>query len=81
MIRKIYDHRATKQLQQLMSDVRQGCDHLMTWIHSSIKKEMEAHFRNDKGFKHRHLTNVANRASLRSSKYIGGSANFMKMKS
>ncbi|RYR18810.1 hypothetical protein Ahy_B03g063424 [Arachis hypogaea] len=34
-----------------------------------------------KGFKHRRLTNVANGASPKLSKYIGGSATFMKMKS
>ncbi|RYR05663.1 hypothetical protein Ahy_B06g085496 [Arachis hypogaea] len=58
-----------------------GGDQLTTWIRPSIKKELEAHFKNDEGFKHRHLTNVANRALSRSSKYTGGSATFMKTKS
>ncbi|RYR74753.1 hypothetical protein Ahy_A02g009474 [Arachis hypogaea] len=57
-----------------------ACDHLVTWIRPSIKKELEANFRNDEGFKHRHLTNVANRALPRSSKYTGGSMTFMKRK-
>ncbi|RYR78565.1 hypothetical protein Ahy_A01g003390 [Arachis hypogaea] len=67
----------------LTDDERQssGRNHLMTWIHPSIKKEPEAHFRNDEGFKHRRLTNVANRASPRPSKCTSGSATFMKMKS
>ncbi|QHN77022.1 uncharacterized protein DS421_19g649060 [Arachis hypogaea] len=81
MIRKIFDHRAAKRLQQMMSDVRQGRDHLTSWVRPSIKKELEAHFRNDEGFKHRRLTNVAHRASPRSSKYTGGSTTFLKTKS
>ncbi|RYR46677.1 hypothetical protein Ahy_A07g032447 [Arachis hypogaea] len=81
MIRKIYDHRAAKRLQQMMSDVRQRRDHLMSWIRPCIKKELETYFMNDEGFKHHYLTNVANRASPRSSKYTGGSTTFMKTKS
>ncbi|RYR09555.1 hypothetical protein Ahy_B05g077911 [Arachis hypogaea] len=65
----------------MMSDVHQGCDHLTTWIHPFIKKELEARFRNDEGFKLRRLTNVANRALPRSSNYTGKSATFMKTKS
>ncbi|RYR29445.1 hypothetical protein Ahy_B01g053819 [Arachis hypogaea] len=64
-----------------MSDVHQGRDHLTTWIRPSIKKELEAHFRNDEGFKHCHMTNVANRDSPRLSKYTGRSVTFMKTKS
>ncbi|RYR64886.1 hypothetical protein Ahy_A03g010914 [Arachis hypogaea] len=68
MIRKIHEHRATKRLQQMMSDVR-GADHLTSWIRPTIKKELEAYFANDEGFNHRRLMNVANRTSPRSSKY------------
>ncbi|RYR46599.1 hypothetical protein Ahy_A07g032344 [Arachis hypogaea] len=78
---KIYDHRTTKRFQQMMSNVHQGRNHLMIWICPSIKKELEAHFRTDEGFKHRRLTNLTNRASSRSSKYTGGSATFIKTKS
>ncbi|RYR07373.1 hypothetical protein Ahy_B05g074712 [Arachis hypogaea] len=65
----------------MMSDVRKGRDHLTLWIRPAIKKELEAYFTHDKGFKRRRLTNVANRVSPRSSKYTGGSATFMKIKS
>ncbi|RYR26862.1 hypothetical protein Ahy_B02g061171 [Arachis hypogaea] len=65
----------------MMSDVRKGRDHLTSWIHPVIKKELEAYFRYDEGFKRRRLTNVANRASPRLSKYTGWSATFMKTKS
>ncbi|RYR24682.1 hypothetical protein Ahy_B02g058199 [Arachis hypogaea] len=41
---------------------------------------MLAHWETDAGFRHRRLTNRANRASARSSKYIGGLVTFMKMK-
>ncbi|RYR24794.1 hypothetical protein Ahy_B02g058338 [Arachis hypogaea] len=81
MIRKICDHRAAKRLQQMMSNVRKGHDHLTLWICPSIKKELEAYFNNDEGFKHYHLMNVANRASPKSSKYTGESATLMKTKS
>ncbi|RYR66302.1 hypothetical protein Ahy_A03g012288 [Arachis hypogaea] len=72
MIRKIYDHQVVKQIQQMMSVVRQRRNHLPTWINPSIKKGLEAYFRDDEGFKHHRLTNVANRASPRSSKYTDG---------
>ncbi|RYR24320.1 hypothetical protein Ahy_B02g057818 [Arachis hypogaea] len=70
MIKKIYDHRAAKLLRQMMSDVVRA-----------IKKELEAYFGNDEGFKRRCLTNAANRVSPGSSKYTGGSVTFMKTKS
>ncbi|RYQ96696.1 hypothetical protein Ahy_B08g092537 [Arachis hypogaea] len=65
----------------MMSNVRKGRSHLTLWIRPGIKKELEAYFNNDEGFTRRCLTNVANRASPRSSKYTGGSATFMKTKS
>ncbi|XP_016205248.1 uncharacterized protein LOC107645688 [Arachis ipaensis] len=58
MIRKIYDHQAVKHFQQLMSDIRKGCDHLTSWIPPAIKKELEAYFTHDEAFKQ---TNLANR--------------------
>ncbi|RYR68413.1 hypothetical protein Ahy_A03g014914 [Arachis hypogaea] len=81
MIRKIYDHRATKHFKQMMSDVCKGHDHLTSWIRPAIKKEVEVYFTHDEGFKRRRLTNIANRVSPRLSKYMGGSATFMKRKS
>ncbi|RYR14187.1 hypothetical protein Ahy_B04g070789 isoform B [Arachis hypogaea] len=65
----------------MMIDVRNGRDHLTSWIRLTIKKELEAYFTHDEGFKHCRLTNVANRVLPRSSKYKGGSATFMKTKS
>ncbi|RYR25290.1 hypothetical protein Ahy_B02g058974 [Arachis hypogaea] len=70
MIRKIYDHQTAKHFQQMMSNIR-----------PAVKKDLEAYFTHDEEFKHHCLTNVANRASPRSSKYTGGSATFMKTKS
>ncbi|QHO10650.1 uncharacterized protein DS421_15g491470 [Arachis hypogaea] len=78
--KKIYDHRVAKRLQQMISDVRQGKDHLILWIHPNIKCELEAYFRENDGFKRRRLTNIANRASPRLSRYTGGSMNFIKTK-
>ncbi|QHN86861.1 uncharacterized protein DS421_16g549950 [Arachis hypogaea] len=49
----------------MLSNVRKECDHLTSWICPAIKKELEAYFTHNEGFKHRCLTNVANRASLR----------------
>ncbi|RYR62508.1 hypothetical protein Ahy_A04g020164 [Arachis hypogaea] len=69
MIKKIYYHRVAKHFQQMMRDVRKGHDHLTSWIHQAIKKELEAYFTHDEG------------ASPRSSKYKGVSATFMKTKS
>ncbi|QHN85444.1 uncharacterized protein DS421_16g537500 [Arachis hypogaea] len=80
-LRKIYDHRAAKRLQQTMCNICKGNDHLTLWIRLAIKKELKADFNNDEGFKRRSLTNIANRASPRLSKYTGGSATFMKTKS
>ncbi|QHN87192.1 uncharacterized protein DS421_16g552910 [Arachis hypogaea] len=75
-----YDHRAAKYFQQTMSDVRQGKDHLTSWICPNIKSELKAHFRDNEGFKYRRLMNIANKASPRSSRYTGGSTTFMKTK-
>ncbi|RYQ96519.1 hypothetical protein Ahy_B08g092303 [Arachis hypogaea] len=41
---------------------------------------MLAHWETNAGFRHQRLTNRANRALARSSKYTGGSTTFMKMK-
>ncbi|RYR62735.1 hypothetical protein Ahy_A04g020466 [Arachis hypogaea] len=64
-----------------MQDIRQGYDHLTIWLRPDLKKEMDVHFITDEDFKRRHLTNITNRASLRSSKYTGKLATFMKTKS
>ncbi|RYQ84769.1 hypothetical protein Ahy_B10g104246 [Arachis hypogaea] len=80
MIRKIFDHQMARRLQQMLDDVHEHRDHLTIWLHPEIKKELYVHWETDEGFKHHCLTNRANRASARSSKYIGGSATFMKTK-
>ncbi|RYR67434.1 hypothetical protein Ahy_A03g013785 [Arachis hypogaea] len=61
-------------------DVRERRDHLTSWLCPKIKKVLYIHWETDKGFRHRRLTNRANMTSVRSSKYIGGSATFMKTK-
>ncbi|RYR09752.1 hypothetical protein Ahy_B05g078157 [Arachis hypogaea] len=65
LIKKIYNHRMGRQLQ----DVHERRDHLTSWLCWKIKKAL-----------HQRLTNRANRTSTRSSKYTGGSAIFMKTK-
>ncbi|RYR47722.1 hypothetical protein Ahy_A07g033678 [Arachis hypogaea] len=45
-----------------------------------VKKGLFTHWENDAGFSHRRLTNRANRALERSSKYTGDSMAFMKTK-
>ncbi|RYQ94985.1 hypothetical protein Ahy_B08g089968 [Arachis hypogaea] len=59
MIRKIFDHRAAKRLQQMMNDLRQGRTHLTTWILADIKRRLDTHFAIDEGFKYHCLTNVS----------------------
>ncbi|RYR69232.1 hypothetical protein Ahy_A03g015770 [Arachis hypogaea] len=81
MIRKSYNHYATKRLQQMMSNVHQGYDHLTKWIRQAIKNELEGYFRDNERFKCHRLMNVSNRAPPRSSKYTGGSTIFMQTKS
>ncbi|QHN93294.1 uncharacterized protein DS421_17g591430 [Arachis hypogaea] len=81
MIRKIYEHQVVKRLQQMMSDVHQGKDHLTSWIRPNIKRELVAYFRYNDVFKCHRLTNVTNRALPRSSRYTNESATFVKMKS
>ncbi|RYR13743.1 hypothetical protein Ahy_B04g070575 [Arachis hypogaea] len=65
----------------MMQDICQGRDHLTIWLHSDIKKELDVHFSTDEGFKRHRLTNRTSRTLSRSSKYTGGLATFMKMKS
>ncbi|RYQ89493.1 hypothetical protein Ahy_B09g096103 [Arachis hypogaea] len=69
-----------RQLQQVLEDVREGWDHLMIWLQPKIKKALLVHWKTDEGFMYWRLTNRANRASARSSKYTGGSVTFMKTK-
>ncbi|QHO20126.1 uncharacterized protein DS421_11g335130 [Arachis hypogaea] len=65
----------------MLEDVREGHGHLTTWLHQKIKKALLAHWETDEEFRHRRLTNRANKASARSSKYIGSLATFMNTKS
>ncbi|QHO18413.1 uncharacterized protein DS421_11g320300 [Arachis hypogaea] len=55
------------------------------WVDGSsrcwmIFKALFVYWKTDKGFRHQRLTNKANRASVRSSKYTSNSATFMKTK-
>ncbi|RYR28957.1 hypothetical protein Ahy_B01g053189 [Arachis hypogaea] len=61
--------------------ISNGRNHLTIWLRPNLKKELDVYFSTDEGFKCRCLMNKTNRASPRSSKYTGGSATFMKMKS
>ncbi|RYR54349.1 hypothetical protein Ahy_A06g029603 [Arachis hypogaea] len=69
IIRKIFDHRMASQLQQIMQDVCERYDHLTICLRLDIKKAL-----------YRRLTNRANKASSKSSKYTGWSTIFMKTK-
>ncbi|RYQ99446.1 hypothetical protein Ahy_B07g087386 isoform A [Arachis hypogaea] len=80
LIGKIYDHQMGRQLQQMLEDVRERHDYLTSWLHLEIKKALYVHWETDEGFRHRRLTNRANRVLARSSKYTGGSEIFMKTK-
>nr|XP_029143246.1 uncharacterized protein LOC114924138 [Arachis hypogaea] len=81
IIRKIYDHRMARRLQQMLEDVHERRDHFTTWLHPKIKKALYIHWETNERFRHRRLTNRVDRVSARLSKYIGGSASFMKTKS
>ncbi|RYR01842.1 hypothetical protein Ahy_B06g080703 [Arachis hypogaea] len=69
-----------RRLQQMLKDVREGRDHLTTWLRLEINKVLLVHWETDEGFRHRSLTNRANRISARSSKYTYCSATFVKTK-
>ncbi|RYR73092.1 hypothetical protein Ahy_A02g007395 [Arachis hypogaea] len=73
-IRKIFDHKMGRQLQQMLDD-------RIDWLQPEVKKGLLAHWETDVEFRHRHLTNRANRALVRSSKYTRSSTTFMKTKS
>ncbi|RYQ83200.1 hypothetical protein Ahy_B10g101838 [Arachis hypogaea] len=64
----------------MIEDVRERRDHLTNWLPPNIKKALYVHWETDDGFKRCRLTNKANKASPRSSKYTGGSATLMKTK-
>ncbi|RYR34069.1 hypothetical protein Ahy_A10g048786 [Arachis hypogaea] len=57
----------------MLGDVREGRDHLTTWLQTEIEKALLVHWDTDEGFRHQRLTNRANRASARSSKYMSKS--------
>ncbi|RYR53451.1 hypothetical protein Ahy_A06g028575 [Arachis hypogaea] len=70
-IRKIYDDRMGRRLQQMLEDIRERGDHLTYWLCPKIKKALYVHWETDER---------SNRSSARSSKYTGSSATFMKTK-
>ncbi|RYR31647.1 hypothetical protein Ahy_B01g056499 [Arachis hypogaea] len=80
MIRKIFDYRMARRLQQMLEDVREHHDHLTICLHPNIKKALYVHWETYERFKHHCLTNRANTASARSSKHTDGLATFMKTK-
>ncbi|RYR23839.1 hypothetical protein Ahy_B02g057332 [Arachis hypogaea] len=81
IIRNIFDYRMARKLQRMMEYVRERRDHLTTWLCPDIKKALYVHWETNVRFMHRRLTNRANKASARSSKYTDGSAmTFMKTK-
>ncbi|RYR15637.1 hypothetical protein Ahy_B04g072519 [Arachis hypogaea] len=55
-----------------MEDVHERRDHLTNWLHPEIKKALYVYWETDEGFRHRRLTNRANRA------LAYGSVTFMK---
>ncbi|RYR25277.1 hypothetical protein Ahy_B02g058961 [Arachis hypogaea] len=69
-----------RRLQQMLENVRERCDHLTTWLRPEIKKALYIHWETDEVLRHQRLTNRANRASARLSKYTSGSATFIKTK-
>ncbi|QHO19849.1 uncharacterized protein DS421_11g332650 [Arachis hypogaea] len=64
----------------MLEKVRERCGHLTSWLRPEIKKAMYVHWETDKCFRHRHLTNRANRTSDRLSKYTDDSTTFMETK-
>ncbi|RYR04576.1 hypothetical protein Ahy_B06g084340 [Arachis hypogaea] len=62
----------------MMEKIRERCNHLTIWLHSDIKKALYVHWETDEGFMYRRLTNKANRALSRSSKYTISPTTFMK---
>ncbi|RYQ91953.1 hypothetical protein Ahy_B09g098029 [Arachis hypogaea] len=64
----------------MLEDTRERRDHLTSWLRPKIKKALYVHWETNEEFRHRHLTNRANKASARSSMYTGNSATFMKTK-
>ncbi|RYR28528.1 hypothetical protein Ahy_B01g052671 [Arachis hypogaea] len=71
MIRKIFNHRIVRRLQQIMEDVHERRDHITIWLHPNIKKVLYVHWEIDERFWHRCLMNRANRTLAKSSKYTG----------
>ncbi|RYR62418.1 hypothetical protein Ahy_A04g019978 [Arachis hypogaea] len=69
-----------RRLQQMMEDIRERHDHLTIWLRQDIKKTIYIHWDTDEGLRHHRLMNIANRVSVRSSKYTAGSTTFMKTK-
>ncbi|RYR21123.1 hypothetical protein Ahy_B03g066383 [Arachis hypogaea] len=64
----------------MLDDVFHGRDQRTRWLRPEVKKGMFTHWETDAGFRHQRLTNQANRAPERSSKYTCGSATVMKTK-
>ncbi|RYR50376.1 hypothetical protein Ahy_A07g036968 [Arachis hypogaea] len=79
-IKKIFGHGMGRRLQHMLDNIRQRRDHLTSGLRPKINKALLVHWETDEGFRHRRLTNRANRTLARSSKYTGGPSTFMKTK-
>ncbi|QHO02051.1 uncharacterized protein DS421_13g420530 [Arachis hypogaea] len=64
----------------MMGDIYERRNYLTIWLRPDPKKTLYVYWKTNEGFKYCRLTNRTNRASARSSKYIGGLATFMKTK-
>ncbi|MED6114830.1 hypothetical protein PIB30_084233, partial [Stylosanthes scabra] len=75
LIRKTFDYRMGRILQQMLRKVRLGNEESTGWMSPTLKREVRNKFATDEGFQRRSATNKVNRASAEGgSLHCGGSA-------
>ncbi|MED6178695.1 hypothetical protein PIB30_110053, partial [Stylosanthes scabra] len=75
LIRKTFDYRMGRILQQMLRKVRLGNEESTGWMSPALKREVRNKFATDEGFQRRSATNKVNRASAKGgSLHCGGSA-------
>ncbi|MED6209573.1 hypothetical protein PIB30_055997 [Stylosanthes scabra] len=74
LVRKTFDYRMGRIVQQMLRKVRLGNEESTGWITPALKREVRNKFATDEGFQRRSATNKVNRASAKGgSLHCGGS--------
>ncbi|MED6151928.1 hypothetical protein PIB30_087023 [Stylosanthes scabra] len=80
-MKRAFDYRMGRRLSQMLKEVREEKKEVTQWCRPQLKRSLRQYWGNDQAFKHRLVTNKANRASSKvASLYCGGSVTIRSTK-